>query len=98
MLTSSTCRQQEVRAPQGIALVGNGISSPKLLLWKPLIEKLISDEMKVIYHTGNDLPEEDNQVIQEIGKNSLIIEEFDAENLPSSINSETNLFLTSQHL
>ena len=45
-----------------IALVVNGISSPQLLLWKPLIEELISDEMEIVYYSGSCLSKEDTQV------------------------------------
>ena len=68
-----------------IALVVNGISSPQFLLWKPLIAKLICDEFEIVYFIGNGLSEEDNQVIEIIGKDSLIIKKFEKENLPASI-------------
>lgn len=68
-----------------IALKVNGISSPQLLLLKPLIKQLISDEMEIVHYTGSCLSKKDDLVIEKIEKESLTVEKFDEENLPTSI-------------
>lgn len=68
-----------------IALVVTGISSPQLSLWKPLIEQLIYNEIDVVYHIGKSLSKKDIQVIENIGKESLAIEKFNAGTLPPNV-------------
>ena len=75
---------KEIPVNNQIALVVTGIASPQLLLWRPLIQELISDELEVIYYTGSELSEEDRKVIQKIGKQSLVVEKFDEEKLTAS--------------
>ena len=67
------------------AVEANGISSPQLLLWRPLIQDLITQELEVVYHQGSSLSVEDNEIVQGISEESLRVEKLEPDALPDSI-------------